>query len=198
MDLPTKIELVRCATGAKEFGEIETLDRESAKTEIDSIWWRDLDDLLRDPNEEPDRHWEWRVIVSKHQNKPAFRAKCVRALNSTIQAAMLFRVDAMSALDAGQRAVFVDRLATAPHNRHTLVREPVFRGAGSGLILYAIALSYSLGFSGRVNLIAVANQDFYQKMGFETTSVIKGDDVLFEIPASVSMDLLKLRGLIDG
>ena len=46
--------------------------------------------------------------------------------------------------------------------------------------------------------IAMANQDFYEKMGFETTSVIKGDDVLFEIPASVSMDLLKLRGLIDG
>lgn len=198
MDLPTKIELIRCATGEKELGQIEILHRESAKTEIDAVWWRDLDGLLREPNEEPDRHWEWRALVSVHQNKPSFQAKCVRSLDTQIQAAMIFRVDAMSALDVGQRAVFVDRLATAPHNRHNFVKEPVFRGAGTGLIYYAIALSHSLGFSGRVNLFAVANQDFYEKMGFETTSVINGEDVLFEIPASVSVDLLNARGLIDG
>lgn len=198
MDLPTQIELLRCATGENEIGRIETLHRESAKTDIDAVWWQGLNGLRRDLDDEPDRHWEWRALVSVHQNKPSFQAKCVRSRDRQIQAAMLLRVDAMSALEAGQRAVFVDRLATAPSNRHNLVNEPIFRGAGSGLILYAVALSYSLGFMGRVNLFAVANQDFYEERGFEATSVSVDDDVLFEIPASVSLKWLQTRGLIDG
>lgn len=120
MDLPSIAELTRCASGAKEQARIETLDRETAKTRIDGSWWRDLPVTLRDAGDEPDRHWEWRVIVSKFQDKPYFQSKCVKTNDDAIQAVMLFRVDALSALSAGKRAVFVDRLATAPPNRDKL------------------------------------------------------------------------------
>ena len=126
MDLPTTIELTRCGDGAKEAGRIESLTRETAKREIDVVWWKNLNDLLREPDDEPDRHWEWRVIVSVHQNKPTFQAKCVRSSDSEVQAAMLLRVDAMSALDNGKRALFVDRLATAPTESRWFGQRPCF------------------------------------------------------------------------
>jgi hypothetical protein len=197
MDVPVIVELTRCDSGAKEQARIETIAREAAKSQIDGAWWNDLPATLRTPVDEPDRHWEWRVIVSKFQNKPYYRAKCVVSNDNLIQAAMLFRVDALSALATGQRAVFVDRLATAPRNRDKLVRAPVFRGGGTGLLVYAVAQSYSPGFKGRVNLFPVANVHFYTGLGFQPTNVTQGDDVLFELPAASAIALLKTKGLID-
>ncbi|MCO6454545.1 MAG: hypothetical protein J5I93_04435 [Pirellulaceae bacterium] len=138
------------------------------------------------------------MIVAKFQNKPFYRSKCVVTEDKFIQAAMLFRVDALSALSTGKRAVFVDRLATAPQNRDKLVKAPVFRGGGTGLLVYAVAQSYSLGFEGRVNLFPVANEHFYTGLGFQPTDVSEGQDVLFELPAASAIRLLKERGLIDG
>lgn len=197
MPLPTLVELTFCASGEKEPARIETLDREAAKTHIDIDWWNDLTSTLRDPADEPDRHWKWRVILSAVQNKPFFHAKCVKTINNAIQAAMLFRVDQMSVLSKGMRAVFVDRLATAPRNRENLVETPIFRGGGTGLLVYAIAQSYFLGFEGRVSLFPVANEDFYSKMGFIPTDELVGDDRLFELPAERALDSLRTRGLID-
>lgn len=197
MNLPSSVELTRCRSERRERATIESLHREAAKQEIDLAWWNDLKNLLREPDEEPDSHWKWRDIVSAHQNKPYFQAKCLRSANGDIEAAVLLRVDALSALDDGDHAVFVDRLAAAPRNRDKLVKLPVFRGGGSGLLTYAIALSYSLGFSGRVNLFPVANENFYIKKGFVPTSVTDGLDTLHELPASEALSLLRTRGLID-
>jgi hypothetical protein len=177
---------------------VKTLDRETAKNLIDAQWWTPSVAVIRDPKQEPDRHWDWRAIVSKHQNNPDFGAKCVVSQDRLVQAAVLFRVDALSALEKGEHAVFVDRLATAPRNRDGLAKNPVFRGGGTGLLVYVIALSYSLGFSGRVNLIAVANEEFYTEKGFQPTSITKDDDTLLELPATVAVQLLKDRGLIDA
>jgi hypothetical protein len=88
-------------------------------------------------------------------------------------------VDAKSALVEGEGAVFIDRLATAPWNRPNLTNSPVFRGGGTGLIIYAIALSYSLAFRGRVNLSAVANDGFYSQLGFQAVQLDQYGDVFF-------------------
>ncbi len=197
MEVPTQVNLTRCNTGLMELGTIETLNREDAKQGIGQVWW-DIETPLREPKNEPDRHWDWCEIVSYYQNKPQFQAKCVRSSERYIECAMLFRVDALSAFDEGERAIFVDRLATAPRNRQGLAKRPVFRGAGHGLLTYSIALSYSLGFSGRVNLIPVANEDFYTERGFLPTNVTVDEDIVFEIPADQAIGLLQKRGLIDA
>jgi hypothetical protein len=198
VDLPALVQLTHCESGASEFARIQTLTREVAKTQIDAVWWDELATPLRDPNGEPDRHWQWRVIVAKHQNRPYFRAKSIQSQDGTVQAAMLLRVDALSALEEGQGAVFVDRLAAAPRNRDKLASHPMFRGCGSGLLAYAVALSYSLGFSGRVNLFPVAHEDFYVNRGFQATDVVEDENTLFEIPASKACQFLRARGLIDA
>ena len=122
MDLPTTIEITRCDSERTELASVKTLDRETAKNLIDAEWWTPTVAVVRDPKQEPDRHWDWRAIVSKHQNKPDFAAKCVVSQDGLVQAAVLFRVDALSALEKGERGVFVDRLATAPRNRDGLAK----------------------------------------------------------------------------
>lgn len=198
MDLPNKALLTRCDSDAHELGTIETLHRETAKNEIDGVWWNNLTDTLQSPEDEPDHHWKWKAIVSQIQNKPYYQAKCVRSQNLDVQAAMLLRVDAKSAVEDEASAVHVHMLATAPRNRDYLVREPHFRGCGTALVKYAIALSYSLGWFGRVNLIPIANEDFYTNFGFQPTEAGEGADVLFELESNVAIVLLKKWGLIDG
>lgn len=66
------------------------------------------------------------------------------------------------------------------------------------LLTYAIALSYSLGARGRVNLVAVANEEFYIKLGFQATTMIKDGDRVFEISADKAIELLQSRGLINA
>lgn len=198
MQAPTSVELTRCDTGKTETARIVTLDRETAKNRIDHAWWKELVSPLRNPTHEPDRDWEWRLLVSKRQNKWYFQSKCIVSQDGKVQAAIQFRVDASSAENPPEKAVFVDRLATAPRNRDGLTEHPVYRGGGEGLLLYAVAVSYSLGFGGRVNLFPIANQDFYVKRGFQLTQVTSGEDVLFELPAVSATAWLRKRGLIDG
>lgn len=150
MDVPTIVDLTRCASGASERGRIE------------------------------------------------FQAKCVKTDDGGIQSALLFRVDAMSAISPREPAIFIDRLATAPQNRDNLVSAPVLRGSGTGMLIYTIALSYSLGFGGIVNLFPIANEQFYIRLGFEPTGVTEGVDALFELPATAANALLVERGLIDA
>lgn len=198
MEVPSRVRLTRCSSGQEEIAQIETLSREAAKNLIDATWWGDLGPTLRQPANEPDRKWEWRALVSVYRNKPYFRAVCVKTTDGEIQAAMLFCVDALSALDDGERAIFVDRLATAPRNRDGLVANPLFRGAGIGLLTYAVAASYSLGFSGRVNLFPIAHEGFYLNRGFLRTETVQDDEGLYELPASAALQLLQERGLVNG
>lgn len=198
MDLPNRVRLVDCQTKKIEFGTIEPLDRETAKWGIDAAWWDDSLDTLSALREEPDFHWEWRELVSAFQNKPAFRARCVRCSRGRVHGAILLRVDAKSALDPGERAVFVDRIATAPWNRDQVATIPLFRGIGTGLLAYTIALSYSLGFGGRVSLIPIAHQNFYANRGFVPTETTEKGETLFELPAAVAHRSLAAKGLIDA
>lgn len=198
MEAPASVELTRCDTGKTEIARIVTLDRETAKSRIDQAWWKELVSPLRDPTNEPDWDWEWRLLVSKRQNKWYFQSKCIVSQNGGVQAAIQFRVDAISAAKPDEQAVFVDRLATAPRNREGLTESPLYRGEGDGLLLYAVAVSHSLGFGGRVNLFPIAHQEFYVKRGFQSTKITHGEDVLFELPAVSATAWLRKRGLIDG
>jgi hypothetical protein len=194
---PDQIRLVDFLNGNEVLGTVRRLLREDAKMLIDRVWWTELESTITDATDQPDRHWEWRRIVSAYQNKPYFRTVCVTTDDGRLQGAMAYRVDTKSMLEPGQRAVHVDRLATAPWNRIDLVGRPLFRRVGTGLLEYAIAQSHLLGFSGRINLIAVANEGFYLSRGFVATDIMHEDGPVFELPASVATQILKNRGIKD-
>ena len=50
----------------------------------------------------------------------------------------------------------------------------------------------------RVNLFAVANEEFYTQLGFKPTEYTQNEDVLLELPTTTALRILKERGLIDG
>jgi hypothetical protein len=193
---PRVVRLFSCATDEVVVAAIQTLHREDAKRLIDGDWWTSLGPTLRDPVNEPDRHWRWRELVSKTQNKPYFRAACVKTPEDKIEGAMLLRLDVSSVLEQGKPSILIDRLATAPRHRVGLVEHPQFRGGGEGLLFYAIALSYSLGLSGRVSLFPIANARFYLDRGFVRTDIIEEEETLFELPAATAVFKLQERGLI--
>jgi hypothetical protein len=198
MIVPDQVRLTQCSTGREELARIVRLTREDAKTLIDGSWWTDLGPTRASLTDQPDRHWDWRQLVSVNQNRPYTQAYCIKTADGAVQGALLLRVDVWSALESGERAVFVDRLATAPRNRDELVTDPAFRGVGTGLLTYAIALSYSLGFSGRVNLFPVANEQFYGDLGFAATAMTSEGETLFELPATNALSILHDRGLLDA
>jgi len=187
-----------CASGEIEIAQIEHLNREVAKNQIDNEWWDEQLDTLSPLDDEPDSHWKWREIISYYQNDPKWVARCVRTGDGAIQGALLLRKMVKSVLEPGKKAVFIDRVATAPWNRDKLAKTPHFRGVGAGFALYSIVLSYSQGFGGRVNLQAVANEDFHAKQGFEPTAIQQDGEIVWEIRADVAQRKLIERGIIDA
>ena len=103
-----------------------------------------------------------------------------------------------SALEPAKRAIFVDRIATAPANRDYLVGSPHFRGVGEALLRYAVAESWFYTFGGCVNLFPVANVDFYLKRKFKPTTVTdpKTGDVLYELSAADGESWLRESGVL--
>lgn len=198
MDLPTRMRLEACASGEAEIAQIEFLGREDAKDLIDARWWNADLEVHSPLDDEPDSHWKWREIISYYQNDPKWVARCVRTGDGVIQGALLLRKKVKSVLEPGKKAVFVDRVATAPWNRDRVAKKPHFRGVGTGFVLYSIVLSYSQGFGGRVNLQAVASEDFYAKQGFEPTAIQQDGEIVWEIRADVAQRKLIERGIIDA
>ena len=197
MDVPTKLALFDCKSGHDSIARIETLTREAAKIGV-APWWNGLENLVGIPDDQPDSEWDWVYLISVTiQNKPLRRAVCVRTGDGMIQGAMLYRLDAKSLFEPGKGAVFVDRIATAPHNREGLVGTPKYRGVGDGLLAYAVAESVYYGHECRVNLFPIANLEFYTQRGFRPTPEVTGDgDILYELPATEGKAILKKRGVL--
>jgi hypothetical protein len=195
MLLPIDANLKECHNAALERAKVVSLDRETAKTKIDGVWWREIAEFIAPPSDELDHHWRWRDLISIQQNQPGVRAACVQTMDAEVQAAILLRITGDSALEENAGAVFIDRLATAPRNRANLVRNPRFRGAGTALINYSIVLSHSLGYAGRVNLYVAGSEAFYRSLGFVPTSVVHEDGTLFELPTAAATQWIVQRGL---
>jgi hypothetical protein len=202
MEVPSQISLVDCQSGQTVTGQVAGLDREMAKDMSpgwnNSNWWTTCTGLISEIDEQPDSHWDWVALVSRAQNKPMRRSVCVFAADGSIQGAMLYRVGVQSVLEPGEKAVLIDRLASAPGNRAELVGTPRFRGIGDGLLRYALAESWSYGLKGRVNLFPVAHLEFYTNRRFVRTDVMDKDgiDYLHEIPAADAAAMLRDHGVL--
>ena len=197
MDVPSRLTLFDCSANRNVIAHLSPLTREAAKNGV-SPWWDGLSGLLGDPEDEPDSEWDWVYLISVGvQNKPLRRGVSVTTSNGVIQGAMLYRLNAKSVLEPEKGAVFVDRIATAPHNRGELVANPRYRGVGEGLLAYAIAESIAYGLDGRVILFPIAANDFYVKRGFVPTEEKTEDgDILHELPAAEAKRLLQERGAL--
>lgn len=196
LQLPTQALLTNLHTGMQESLKIVSINREHGAG-IDQAWWNGLGETLVEPGGEPDSEWRWRSLISQRQNKPTFAFIGLTTTDGEIQAAMIYQRGVKSVLHAEKMAVFVDRIATAPRNRHHLVRSPKYSGCGTQLLAYAAAASYLQGAAGRVILIASANEDWYTSRGCVKTDQLTDDGPIFELPAENALRLMTGRGVFS-
>lgn len=197
MLLPTNVPLIRCDSNQPEIAEIERLNhlRTVANSEIDRKWWDNLDvfGLIGDPNEEPDRNWDWRAICARASNRMDSEVRGIRTSDGRIQSVTNYTIGKNSILEPGEKTIYVDRLATAPWNRAWLVQDPQFDRCGLALIRFVVVHSHLLGLKGRVNLTAVAHVDFYLGLGFVETQERNGDGSIYELSPEAARHLMEDR-----
>ncbi len=201
MEVPKAVWLFDCQTGINVEAAVVVLSRESVKylchDWVEPNWWTETP-LPDEAKQEPDYDWDWVALLSRDQHKPGRFAVGVQTLDSRLQGALVYRVGVNSALEPAKKAIFVDRIASAPANREYLVQAPWFRGVGNALLRYAVAESWFYTFGGRVNLFPVANVDFYLKRNFKPTNVLdpKTGDVLYELSDADAESWLRECGVL--
>jgi hypothetical protein len=197
VNLPERVTITDVRKNARVTANLVRLDRETAKLCIDQKWWEVEGVSAQRLREEIDYHWKWKVLISKYQNNPYVTNMAVVLEDGSVQGAMIYRVDGKSVLEPGKRTVLIDRVATAPKNRDGLIANPCYRGAGSGLLTFALCQSYVLGLQARVNLFAAGDEQYYVDRGFVRTKIVHEEMALFELPSSVALERLTRKGMLS-
>ncbi|MBL8820568.1 MAG: hypothetical protein JNL58_31385 [Planctomyces sp.] len=201
MEVPKTVWLFDCQAGINVEAAVVALSRESVKylchDWVEPNWWTETP-LPDEAKQEPDYDWDWVALLSRDQRKPGRFAVGLQTPDGRLQGALVYRVGVNSALEPAKKAIFVDRIASAPANREYLVQAPRFRGVGNALLRYAVAESWFYTFGGRVNLFPVANVDFYLKRNFKPTNVLdpKTGDVLYELSDADAESRLRECGVL--
>ena len=197
-DFPiTSVSLKSSETGGYVEADIVQLTKFRAWWNIDRVWWK-FRGPFKSPCEKPaDSHWKWVTYVRRLRKNPEAKCAAVRTSDGAYQAAIIYRFDGVSLLNPGAPAVYAEYLATAPRNRRDYALNPLYHGAGSGLLCLAILESYQLGFGGRVSLFSLPTAfDFYKKLRFRSTGHREGDMIHFELVPETATALLQNIGLI--
>jgi hypothetical protein len=141
-DLPSRITLENLRRGGQCWVDLVELSRDLAAKKIDGEWWKLPGDMLGRPRDEGDHHWKWRKLVGEYHNQLAWHFVACQTADGEVQGAAGYRIDFESVLAPEAGSVYVDRIAVAPRNRAWLVKNPLYRGAGVGLMLRVVCHSY--------------------------------------------------------
>jgi len=187
--LPNTVSVTFCQSGTSETASIVSLTPALANEMQQS--WTSQASLAG----EPDRYWHWPTMVN---NARWLSGRiCVQTGDGTIQGAMIYHANGRSCLEPGKGAVYGQYLATAPQNRPWLVTDTFCRGVGTGLILYTVCHSYTLGLEGRVALHSFPESvTFYTDLGFEMTGPEEESTIPCELPREKAAKWIKSEGLL--
>lgn len=131
VQLPIPVSLRNCQSGSNISAQLIELTAKLAKSKIDGAWWGNLGVSRSRRRQEGDHGWNWANRMGALRGDLFVEAVAVQTEDQDIQAAMIYRLDALSILAPGNGAVYVDRLATAPRNHPGLAAQPLYRGAGT-------------------------------------------------------------------
>jgi hypothetical protein len=191
--LPKHFEILDCLSSRGIQTCYVPLDPSLAKRTIDDCWWNGISDDDRENAQ--DGHWSWKWIAEEYGND--FENSCFGLFMpfDYCHAAMAYGINGQSVFSSGG-AVVVHRASAAPYTRKNAPKRPFCR-CGEGIIVYAVAASYSLNLGGVVNLDALDEaQSFYKKLGFKETGIVNDEMKNFEITADDAGLLLRKWGLL--
>lgn len=167
--LPDTCILTSVRDGLSVEATIVKLTRDLATREVDGKWWHLEGTSAGARSQEIDHRWQWRKLVGGVQNKHWYESVAIQTMDGVLQGAMVYVINAKSFVDESLGAVYIEALATAPHNRPWVVKSPLYRGVGESLLTRAVIHSYQLGLEGRVSLMASSEErtvSFYNNRGF--------------------------------
>jgi hypothetical protein len=202
-ELPHVIEIRSCGSGVLIPAEIIRLTPDLARHHIDLVWWNDLKLLdgidLEDPSQVQDKHWSWEEFVESFGSYVDVECVAVRTSDNRIQGAMILYMGADSFFEDGQKAAEIERIATRPCNRPTLVSDPEHSGVGAALFVWGLFQSYLEGWEGRLNLYALDKAvEWYQGNGMLLTGAVDPEESLpqLEMLKATSLSRLRAKGYV--
>jgi hypothetical protein len=172
---PKAITLFYHPAKAYVSGEIVTLTDAMVRERIHGAWWNHVD--LKGEFEAPqpiDLHWHWNDVGIEYEGRylPSEAVAAIAGEGDAVQGVMLISSEPVpSILEPDERALFVERLFTAPWNRPNLRRDgrPYLLGVGTELITWGAWFSREKGYGGRLLLDgSPAEVDWYTKRGLQT------------------------------
>ena len=111
-----------------------------------------------------DAHWQWDRILETVDGLLAYKRYSV-VCNDRLQGMMLVNMSKTGrvAEQLGKVLVYIERLATAPWNRKSIVSHPLYKGVGRLLIAAAVKLSLQEELKGRIGLHSLPHSEGFYK-----------------------------------
>ncbi|MCK1604980.1 UvrD-helicase domain-containing protein [Bradyrhizobium sp. 166] len=93
----------------------------------------------------------------------------------------------------GRELAYIDRVATAPWNRHKFTETPKYKGVGRALFATSVSLSFELEFRGRIGLHALEQSEtWYQELGLTDCGFDEAEGMrYFEMTEEQAIEFLK-------
>lgn len=169
-ELPAMVDLTDASSGGIVYAHVITLTTQIAKYEIDSKWWV-LPGVPKSQRKlEPDHGWRWGDRLGKLTNDAWHQALAIQSAGGIVEGAILYWINTCSVVNPNLGTIYVESIASAPHNRKSVVEYPRFKGVGRALLLCAVIESHRYGFGGRITLESFNHAPtiaFYLAHGFE-------------------------------
>jgi hypothetical protein len=139
-----------------------------------------------------DSHWEWDEIMTSSLSYESFVIEC----GGVTQGLMNINVATKFAKlppHNGRELAYIDRIATAPWNRHKFTETPKYKGVGRALFATSISLSFDLEFCGRIGLHALEQSEtWYQELGLTDCGFDEAEGMrYFEMTEEQAIEFLK-------
>ena len=200
MQILSQVKIFSAQRNQRVDANLIRLTADLAKTNIDDVWWNlpnVSSDELRNEN---DNHWNWEEWVKQYQ-RSSILTECVAILSpdNYVEGAMIYHFNGISKLEPSKLSVYIELLATAPHNRKFSSNQPVYKGPGTVLLYWALVESFNAGLDGRIALESLPTSNtlkFYEHKGFVRTGLTQPTDRLlkYELPERAALEWLKKEG----
>ena len=112
--------------------------------------------------QQEDKYWDWLFKKRLSSSGDNYESYAIEHEDRTQGLLFIETQRHRSQIEAGQRLVYVEALASAPWNRRSIQRPPDLRGVGTLLLNFARKRSLDLGYEGRIGLHSLSGAErFY-------------------------------------
>jgi hypothetical protein len=187
LKFPFPIRIRSASTGWMVSASLIEISVQIARERIDLAWWKEAGVDPQAAKREPDFEWVWRDVIKEWRRQYEIECIGIQTMDGQVQGATILIVDdrICSVLEPGKKSVFIERLATAPHNRDWLTNTPLYKDVGSMLLRCAVTRSLELGRGGRISLESVPTAvSFYKSRKFVVTGSSDDGNIVMERPAA--------------